>query len=129
VVADIATTDKLARTAVQLLHTFAKFNDIAAGYYRGWVAEMAARAKQAQIDGDLRDDLDPRVFGEFIVSALFGVEVISASAVDAADLVTAVTRAWEILLPGIVAEASLEYFRAYLARQSRRHPQSAVTNG
>jgi AcrR family transcriptional regulator len=129
-VADLASTDKLARTSVQLLHTFANFNETAAGYYRGWVAEMVSRFKRARDDGDLRSDVDPRAIGEFIVAALVGVQVLTASGSTGTDLVAGVIRGWEMVLPGIASEQSLPYFRAFLERQSRRHhPHSAATDG
>jgi AcrR family transcriptional regulator len=121
VAAEVATTDKLARTGADLLHTLAKSNEQAAAYYRDWIAEMAARVRQAQADGDIRPDVEPDVVGEFIVSALVGVQLIWSSACGNADLVQRVGQVWEILLPAIVVESSLPYFREYVARQSQRH--------
>jgi AcrR family transcriptional regulator len=124
VAAEAATADKLTRTGADLLHTLAKFNEQAAAYYRNWIAEMATRVRQAQADGDVRADVDPDVVGEFIVSALVGVELIWSSASGNDDLVQRVGQAWEILLPAIVTESSLPYFREFLARQSQRHTHS-----
>ena len=121
VAAEASATDKLTRTGADLLHTLAKFNEQAADYYRKWIAEMAARVGQAQADGDVRADVDPGVVGEFIVSALVGVQLIWASASGNPDLVQRIGQAWEILLPAIVTESSLPYFREFLARQSQRH--------
>jgi AcrR family transcriptional regulator len=122
--AEAAATDKLTRTGADLLHTLAKFNEQAADYYRKWIAEMAARVGQAQADGDVRANVDPGVVGEFIVSALVGVQLIWSSATGNPDLVQRVGQAWELLLPAIVDESSLPYFREFLARQSQRrtHP-------
>ncbi|WP_029113854.1 ScbR family autoregulator-binding transcription factor [Mycobacterium sp. URHB0044] len=119
--AEGAMTDKLIRTGADLLHTLAKFNDQAADYYRKWIAEVAARVRQAQVDGDVRADVDPEVVGEFIVSALVGVELIWSSTSGSPDLVQRVGQAWELLLPAIATESSLPYFREFLARQSQRH--------
>jgi AcrR family transcriptional regulator len=121
VAAELAATDKLARTGAHLLHTFASFNEKAADYLRDWQAGIAAQARQAQADGDLREDLDPDALGEFIVSTLVGAELISASASGDADLIGRVKRAWVIVLPAIVSERSLPYFREYLERQSQRY--------
>ncbi|CNJ99309.1 A-factor receptor protein [Mycobacterium tuberculosis] len=50
---------------------------------------------------------------------------------DAADkrqqaLILRTGRMWELLLGGIAAEASLPYFRQFLARESLRRAQSAL---
>ena len=59
VAADLLSTDKVARSGTQLLRAFGEFNDAAARTYEGWLIEMAARARQAIDEGDLRADLDP----------------------------------------------------------------------
>jgi hypothetical protein len=43
------------------------------------------------------------------------------------DLTDRLTRLWQVLLPAIAAEASLLYFREYLARESMRHRRAALT--
>ena len=121
VAADNAANDKLTRTGADLLHTLAKFNAQAAAYYRAWIAAMSARVRQAQVEGDIRADVEPDVVGEFIVSALVGVQVIWSSGSGNADLVQRIGQAWNFLLPAIVVERSLPYFREYVARQWQRH--------
>jgi len=63
VVADLLSTDQIARSATQLLRAFGEFNDAAARTYGGWVAEMTERTRQAIDEGDLRGDLDPQAVG------------------------------------------------------------------
>ena len=46
------------------------------------------------------------------------------TAADGNDHIKRLTRSLELLLPAIVAETSLAYFREYLAREYLRHPQS-----
>ncbi len=77
VVADLLSTDKVARSGTQLLRAFGEFNDAAARTYEGWLIEMAARARQAIDEGDLRADLDPGAVGETIVAAMLGAELLS----------------------------------------------------
>jgi AcrR family transcriptional regulator len=118
--AELAGSEKLVRTGGHLLFTFAKFNESLAGYYRAWLAGTVARVRLAQSEGDIRSALDAEVVGGVILSTLIGAEVISNSLSGGRDLVVRVNHAWETLLPTIVPEESLSYFRQFLARQSSR---------
>jgi AcrR family transcriptional regulator len=118
--AELAGSEKLVRTGGHLLFTFAKFNESVAGYYRAWLAGTVARVRLAQSEGDIRSALDAEVVGGVILSTLIGAEVISNSLSGGRDLVVRVNHAWETLLPTIVPEESLSYFRQFLARQSSR---------
>jgi AcrR family transcriptional regulator len=121
---ELATDDKLIRTAVHLLHTFAEVNEATRDYYRGWSAELAALVERAQEAGDIRLDLDPDVVGEFILSAMVGADLVSTTTSEGADLVQRLGRTWELLLPAIVTADSQPYFREFVARQSRRRQTS-----
>ncbi len=120
VVADMLSTDNVARSGTQLLRAFGEFNDAAARAYGVWVAYMKERTIQAIEEGDLRADLDPRAVSETIVASMLGAELLSNATSAGADVLLRVGRTWEVLLPGIVSEASLPYFREFLARESLR---------
>jgi AcrR family transcriptional regulator len=121
VVADLMSTDKIARSGTQLLRAFGEFNDVAARTYGGWVAEMTERTRQAIDEGDLRGDLDPQAVGETIVGSMLGAELLANATTAGADVLQRVTRTWKVLLPGIVSQESLPYFDEFLARESLRH--------
>ena len=120
-VADLLCTDKLARTGTDLLRMFASFNQPAAGVYAEWLRGVVALTKRAQVEGDLRADLDAAIVGEAIASALVGAEFISIAQSAGADMATRLIHIWEVLLPAIVSEESLPYFNEFLARESMRH--------
>jgi AcrR family transcriptional regulator len=121
VVADLLSTDKVARSGTHLLRAFGEFNDAAARTYAAWVDEMTACTVQAMAEGDLRADLDARAIGETIVAAMLGAELLSNATVAGADVLERVARTWTVLLPAIVSAESLPYFREFLARESLRH--------
>jgi AcrR family transcriptional regulator len=123
VCASLLGTDKLARTGAQLLRAFGASNEAAARTYRAWVDELGATGSQAQVEGDMRGDVDAAAVGELVVGAMIGPEPMSA----AGDLVARVTRSWEILLRAIVTEESLPYFTEFLSRESMRRVQPVVT--
>ena len=127
VVADLLSTDKVARSGTQLLRAFGEFNDAAARTYQGWLIEMAARARQAIEEGDLRADLDPEAVGETIVATMLGAELLSNATSAGVDVLERVARTWQILLPAIVSDESLPYFRQFLAREAMRHASASTT--
>ena len=127
VVADLLSTDKVARSGTQLLRAFGEFNDAATRTYEGWLIEMEARARQAIDEGDLRADLDPGAVGETIVAAMLGAELLSNATDAGVDMLKRVARIWKILLPAIVSDESLPYFREFLAREAMRHASGSTT--
>jgi AcrR family transcriptional regulator len=127
VVSDLFANDKVARAGVHLLRTFAEFNEVPSHTYDGWLQAMAAQARQASAEGDLRGDLDPEVVSDVIIGAMLGAELISNATSGGADLIPRVVRTWEILLPAIATDESLPYFREFLARESLRQPQPTLS--
>lgn len=121
VVADMLNTDMMARGGLQLLRTFGEFNTAAARTYHGWMSEMAKRVGEAIEEGDLRPDLDPDALTETIIGALLGAEVLSSAFTSGADVLQRLGRTWGVLLPAVVTDESLDYFRQFLARESMRH--------
>jgi hypothetical protein len=63
------------------------------------------------------------VVSESILNAMLGAQLLSKTA-DGNDHIKRLTRSLELLLPAIVADTSLAYFREFLARESLRHPQA-----
>jgi hypothetical protein len=121
VVADLFASDKAARTAEQLTLAFGKFNETSASVYANWVDGMAAEVRRAITEGDLREDLDPRRVSEAIIGATFGTRILSQSTRAGDDLIERLTQMWELLFPAVVTDASLAYYREYLAREALRH--------
>jgi AcrR family transcriptional regulator len=128
VVADLLSTDQIARSGTQLLRAFGQFNDAAAHTCRVWVAEMTARTRQAIDEGDLRADLDPQAVSETIVGSMLGAELLSDATTAGADVLQLVAGTWKVLLPAIVSQESLSYFDEFLARESMRHSPAPVAD-
>jgi AcrR family transcriptional regulator len=133
-IANLLGTDKTARAAEQLTAALSGFNDAAARAGANWVEAMAAEARRAVAEGDLREDVDPDLVSGTIVGAMLGTRLLlvgmsGSRSVEAVadDLSARLSQIWGLLLPGIVAEASLPYFREFLAREAMRHARAAVT--
>ena len=136
-IADVLGSDKIARAAEQLTAALSGFNEAAGRFCANIVELMAAQARRASAEGDVRGDLDPVVISEWIVGAIFGTRLlhnaISANGLDG-GLEGATVRGcrtsqiWELLLAGIVTEASLPYFHQFLAREALRYGQPAASS-
>jgi AcrR family transcriptional regulator len=120
VVTDLFVSDKTARTAEQLTCGLAGFNSAASRVWSGWLDALTTQARLAGDQGDLRDGLDPSVVSESILNAMLGAQLLSQTA-DGNEHVERLTRSLEFLLPVIVTDTSLAYFREFLARESLRH--------
>lgn len=121
VVADLMSTDQIARSGTRLSRAFGEYNEVAARTYSGWMVEMTERTSQAIDEGDIRDDVDPQAVGETIVGSMLGAELLASATTAGADILERVARAWAVLLPAIVNHESLSYFTEFLARESMRH--------
>ena len=123
IVADLLVSDKTARTAEQLTRELAEFNSTASQVWSGRLDAMTTRASLASAEGDLREGLDPYVVSESILNATLGAQPLSKTA-DGNDHIKRLSRSLELLLPAIVADTSLAYFREFLAREALRHRQA-----
>ena len=121
-VADLLVSDKTARTAEQLTRALAEFNSTASHVWSSRLDAMTTQASLASAESDLREGLDPSVVSESILNALIGAQLLSKTA-DGDDHITRLTRSLEVLLPAIVADSSVAYFREFLARESLRRDQ------
>ncbi len=120
VVTDLLVSDKTARTAEQLTRGLAEFNSAASGVWSSRLDAMTAQVELAGAEGDLREGLDPSVVSESILNAMIGAQLL-AKTTHGISHVERLTRSLDLLLPAIVAETSLPYFREFLARESLRH--------
>ncbi|OBA68737.1 spore coat protein CotS [Mycobacterium sp. 1554424.7] len=141
-IANMLSTDKTARAAEQLTAALTGFNEAAMRFCANMVELMAAQAQRGAAEGDVRQDLDPVVISESIVGAMFGTRLLynaiaakglagrDGSAAVEGGLAPHTNQFWELLLPGIVTEASLPYFREFLSREALRHgPPAGSSSG
>ncbi|MCV7381962.1 spore coat protein CotS [Mycobacterium alsense] len=128
-IANLLTSDKTARAAEQLTAALSGFNEAATHFCASLVELMATQARRAATEGDLRDELDPVVVSESIVGAMFGARFLAnamAAKPSAEATADRTGQMWELLLASIATEASLPYFRQFLAREALRHTGTAA---
>ncbi|MHC9293119.1 TetR family transcriptional regulator [Mycobacterium sp. LTG2003] len=125
VVCDFSRTDKVAEIGMQLLRTFTGINEVAGRVYTSWLDELTEQMGKAAAEGDLRAELDVQGASEVILGSILGAEALSQAGVTGVALRQRVAHTWELLLPAIVSEESLDYFREFLARESLRRSPTA----
>lgn len=125
---EVLSSDKTARAAAQLATALSGFNEAASRFYANLVLETAQEARRAVKEGDLRQDLDADVLSAAIVGTISGTRLIATSISShgrigdvVGDPFVRLHQIWELLLPGIVSEASLPYFQQFLRRAVMRH--------
>jgi len=121
--ADLFVTNNVVRTAEQLTLAFGTFSDNAFAAYNAWIEAMTREARRAIAEGDIRSELDPQMVSESIIGATFGARILSQTTTGSNDLVRRLTQMWQLLFPAIVTDASLGYYREFLAREALRHVQ------
>jgi AcrR family transcriptional regulator len=120
VVTDVLGNDRVAQAAGRLLRTFGGFNPAAKKTYAVLLDEMTMLTTSAIAEGDLRSELDPAEASSAIIGSLLGAELLSSALTDGKDLRGRFGRTWALLLPALISEDSLAYYREFLARQSLR---------
>jgi AcrR family transcriptional regulator len=126
VVLGLIAHDKLARIGRQLARALGQFTPAGAETYRDWTTVVSGQARKAVEEGDLRDGVDPDVVAETVIAVLLGVEQLSTALSRGADMLPRLSWAWQMLLPSIADEDSLEYFQQYLSRESVRFNEGGL---
>lgn len=127
-IAEVLTSDKMARAAAQLATALSGFNAAASRFYANLVLETAQEARRAISEADLRNDIDPDVLSASVIGNIFGARLV-ANAISShgrignivGDPAARLHQIWNLLLPGVVSEASLPYFQQFLRREEMRH--------
>jgi AcrR family transcriptional regulator len=81
-----------------------------------WLSDYRELARRAGTEGDLRDE-DPDTVALLLVETLAGVRLLAAATGHLDDLPVRLATAWDLLLPGLVDATTLDYLRAFVARQ------------
>ena len=127
VVTDYLNADKTARIGMQLLRVFGGFSEAAERAYGAWLEELTECTRQASAEGDLQADVNPDAVAEVIFGSLLGADLLANTISGESDTRAGMTTTWEILLPAIVSDDSLGYFREFLAREALRTPTAYPT--
>jgi transcription-repair coupling factor (superfamily II helicase) len=121
-VADLTARDPMVAAMLALNHQI--------GDYRGtgnknmlaeFTDEHVLLTERARKEGDLRPDVDPEAIALLLQEMIAGVHVIALGTGALDQMPARMERAWYHLLPSLVPEAKLGYFREFAARRARRY--------
>lgn len=122
VVADLTQNDPMVAAMLKLNHQI--------GDYRGTQGDSIALnwgkinrilAERAIEQGDLKSDLDPDVVGLLWQELTAGVHIVAVGTDSVDQMAVRMERLWYFLLPALVPEEKLSYFREFAARRLRRY--------
>ena len=122
VVADLTQNDPMVAAMLKLNHQI--------GDYRGtqgdsialnWGKVNRMLAERAIEQGDLKSDLDPDVVGLLWQELTAGVHIVAVGTDSVDQMAVRMERLWYFLLPALVPEEKLSYFREFAARRLRRY--------
>ncbi|KAA0023849.1 TetR/AcrR family transcriptional regulator [Antrihabitans cavernicola] len=122
VVADLTVNDPMVGAMLKLNHQI--------GDYRGTQGDSIAKlwgdthrilAERAIEQGDLSPDLDPDVVGLLWQELTAGVHIVAVGTDTLGQMASRMERLWYFLLPSLVPEGKLSYFREFAARRLQRY--------
>lgn len=104
-------TDPVVQAGIRLTTDVSMFDPPVTEPYEDWLRTTEALFRQAAGEGDLRGDIDPAMLASVVVPAYTGVQLLSETMADRADLLERVRDLWIVLLPGIVPPDELDRLR------------------
>ncbi|MBW8871973.1 MAG: TetR/AcrR family transcriptional regulator [Leifsonia sp.] len=104
-------TDPVVQAGIRLTTDVSLFDPPVTEPYQDWLSTSEALFRQAVDEGDLRADLDPGMLASVVVPAYTGVQLLSETMTNRADLLERVRDLWTVLLPGIVPPSEWERLR------------------
>lgn len=119
-VARLMQSDDTVRVGNQLAQALGQVSDAGPRILRETTEAFVEVLQKAAAAGDLRDDVNPDDVGEAIWVCVLGCQFLSAAIGD--DLVARLSRAWTVMLRGVVPASSLPYFDQVVERSARDHP-------
>lgn len=100
--------DPIVRAGIRLTTDVASFEEPVTEPYLDWLGTAEALFRRAGEEGDLRAGLDPVLLAGVVVASYTGVQLVSETFTQRADLLQRVRDLWIVLLPGIVPPGRLD---------------------
>lgn len=117
VIVDVGAHDDLIRATFRLLTEIGDYRGSGPATLRGWLDIYVELASRAGEEGDLRPDVESADIARFLLEMAAGVRLMSAATDTVRDLSNAMKASWNLILPIVVPEPKVEYFRQFAARR------------
>jgi AcrR family transcriptional regulator len=106
--------DPVVQAGIRLTTDVSTFEQPVADPYRDWMRTLADLTRRGIAEGDVSPAVDPDTFGRFFSPAFTGVQLVSETLTDHADLLPRVLELWQFVLPGLASADRLEALRGLL---------------
>jgi len=103
--------DPVVRAGIRLTMETGTFDAAMPDPYQEWIDATTTLLQRAADAGELRPSVQPEMVARFACGAFTGVQVLSQVLTGRTDLRERVQEMWELLLPGLVPERKLPYYR------------------
>ncbi|HVW41829.1 MAG TPA: ScbR family autoregulator-binding transcription factor [Amycolatopsis sp.] len=120
--------DPVVRAGVRLTLETGTFDTAMPDPYQEWIDATTSLLRRAAEAGDLRRTVHPETLARYVVGAFTGVQVLSQVLTGREDLRERILEMWELLLPAVVPDRKLAYFR-HLARTGAAAADSLPAQG
>lgn len=107
-------TDKSVWIANHLNQALGQLSEDGRREFQKKAATFVSRVAAAVNRADIRDGVTPEAVGNMVWITVHGVHLLSEAMMD--NVFTRLTESWRMLLPAMVPDDSLPYFRKFLAR-------------
>lgn len=114
--------DQIFRAGIGLTLEASAFGQTVRGPYEDWIDTLGRLDDQGIREGQIRSSVDPLTLARYIVASFTGVQMVSNILTGRDDVMKRIQEMWEILLPGIMHEDSVDDPKQLAGLISRRHP-------
>lgn len=119
-VTDVAAGDQVVAAMFRLHHEIGDHRGTGDNVVAAWQENQVALVKRGQEEGDIDPEADPEEVGTFVFESLFGTRVVAVATGSVDTLPARMERAWHFMLPALVDQSKVDYFRQFALRRSRR---------
>lgn len=94
--------EPIVRAGIRLTFEASAFNADVKGPYQDWVTTMEMLTRQAQLEADVRPDVDAADFARYLVASFTGVQMVSNVLTERRDVLKRIDDMWRFMLPALV---------------------------
>ncbi|MFZ2529515.1 MAG: ScbR family autoregulator-binding transcription factor [Rhodococcus sp. (in: high G+C Gram-positive bacteria)] len=116
---DLSLSDPVVRAMFRLVIEIGDYCGSGENLFELWLGTLRRLAQRAQDEGDLSADFDPDAAGLLVFQMIVGARTVAAGLGRRERSIEHVELMWTNLLPALVPEPKVEYFRQFAARRMR----------
>ncbi|NKY48841.1 TetR/AcrR family transcriptional regulator [Nocardia vermiculata] len=122
VVADLTMNDAMVGAMLKLTHQIGDYRGASGeNITKKWAETQILLAERAIAQGDLQPELDAQTVGMLLHEMNAGVHITAVGTESIDQMAVRMERMWFFLLPALVPEEKLAYFREFASRRLRRY--------